>query len=649
MSFNLTAQFKPTGDQPKAIKKLSQGLKQGLPFQTLLGATGTGKTFTMASVIQQIKKPTLIVSHNKTLAAQLYEEFKEYFPHNAVHYFVSFYDYYQPEAYLPQTDTYIAKDLKINKEIDVLRHKAVQSLFLRDDVIIIASVSCIYNLGSPETYQNIAFTLKQGQAIDQRQLFEKLLDLQYERNDFSFEPGQFRVRTNLIDIWSVTEDKIYRLKIENEKIAEIKVSSSTFKNFIPQREINIFPAKFWLTEKEKINHAAKLIKKELENHLKQLEKDKKPLEAERLRRRTEYDLSMLQETGWCPGIENYSAHLEGRPLHSPPPTLLDYFPEDYLMFIDESHKTIPQIRGMYEGDHARKNTLVSHGFRLPSAIDNRPLKFYEFEKRINQAIFSSATPSFYEKKKSKQIVEQLIRPTYLLDPTIEIRPTQNQIQDLISEIQEKIKKKQRVLVTTLTKRTAEALSDFLKEKKIKSTYLHSEIDTLKRPAILRDLRQGKIDVLVGINLLREGLDLPEVSLIGILDADKESFLRDKTSLIQIMGRAARHLEGHIIMYADKKTGSMKAAIEETDRRRKIQEEYNKKHHKKPQPIKKSTISTLARQEKEEPEGQLPSQELAKEHLKLLKNKIELAQRNLQFDKAAVIKKEMEKVKKIAQG
>lgn len=645
MSFKLTSPYKPTGDQPQAIKKLLAGLKKGLTNQTLLGATGTGKTFTMASIIAKINKPTLVIAHNKTLAAQLYEEFKSLFPNNAVHYFVSFYDYYQPEAYIVQTDTYISKDMKINQEIDVLRHKSVHSLMTRKDVIIVASVSCIYNLGSPATYKKLIFHLYQDLLITRRQLLQRLLNLQYLRNDFSFQPGQFRIRADYIDIWSMAEDKIHRIKLKNDKIVEILEASSIFKKFQKQLSATIFSAKFWLTEKEKIQKAVVNIKLELQARLKELKKKKKLLEAEKLRRRTQYDIALLEEVGWCPGIENYSVHLEFRKKGLPPYTLIDYFPKDYLLFIDESHKTIPQIKGMYEGDHSRKTTLVDYGFRLPSAIDNRPLKLEEFVKRINQVIFSSATPGPYEMKKSKQIAQQLIRPTYLLDPTIEIRPTDNQIEDFILEIDKRVKKKQRVLVTTLTKRLAEALADFLKERKIKATYLHSEIDTLQRPKILKELRQGKYDVLVGINLLREGLDLPEVSLIGIFDADKESFLRDRTSLIQIMGRTARHPKGHIIMYADNMTGSMKAAISETNRRRKIQADYNKKHNKKPQQVVKAIRETLAPKEEKEEGLKLPHEEFIREYLRELKNKLDLAQRNLQFDKAAMIKQQIDKVKK----
>ena len=647
MSFKLISQFRPTGDQPQAIKKLMAGLKKGYQFQTLLGATGTGKTFTMAQIIAKTQKPTLVICHNKTLAAQLYEEFKSLFPKNAVHYFVSYYDYYQPEAYIPQTDTYIDKDMKINQEIDVLRHKSVQALTSRKDVIIVASVSCIYNLGSPQTYKKFIFTMRQGMNITRRELFQKLLNLQYERNDFSFKAGQFRTRADYIDIWSASEEKIIRLKLINNQIREMLETSSIFQNFQLQKITTLYSAKFWLTEKEKVVKALVNIKQELKNRIRYLKKKKKLLEAEKIRRRTEYDIALLEEMGWCPGIENYSSHLEFRPKGQAPYTLVDYFPKDFLMFIDESHKTIPQIYGMHQGDHSRKTTLVDYGFRLPSAIDNRPLKFEEFEKRINQVIFSSATPGPYEHRQSKQLVQQLIRPTYLLDPTVEIRPTKNQIEDFILEIQKRVIKKQRVLVTTLTKRLAEALSEFLKERKIKATYLHSEIDTLQRPKILKELRQGKYDVLVGINLLREVLDLPEVSLIGIFDADKESFLRDQTSLIQIMGRAARHKDGHIIMYADRSTGSMKAAISETNRRRKIQAEYNKEHHKTPQPVIKQILETLAPADMAAPsQAGRPSDDFKAEYLRELKLKMDLAQRNLQFDKAAMIRQEIEKIKKI---
>jgi len=643
MKFKVVSKFKPKGDQPKAIKQLVEGIKKGYRFQTLLGVTGSGKTFTMSKIIEKVQLPTLVISPNKTLAAQLYEEFRAFFPENEVCYFVSYYDYYQPEAYIPQTDTYIEKDAKINEEIDRLRHRAVQALLTRKDVLVVASVSCIYNLGSPNIYQKLSLHLKKGQTISRRELISRLLDLQYERNDYALWRGKFRLRMNYIDVWTSGEDRIIRIEIDRGKIKSISIGEIPFGKFVPVSRIEIWPAKFWLTEKERLNIALSNINLELQEQYRKLKNKGKLIEAERLKRRTEYDMAMIKETGWCHGIENYSRHLEFRKAGEPPFTLIDYFPKNFLLFIDESHITVPQIRGMYEGDKSRKETLIKYGFRLPSALDNRPLKFNEFIKKINQVIFVSATPGKFEKKHSKQIAEQIIRPTYLLDPSIEIRPTENQIDDLLKEIEKRIRKKQRVLVLTITKRLAEALAEHLKKKKIKAAYLHSEIKTLARPKILSKLRKGEYDVLVGINLLREGLDLPEVSLIAILDADKEGFLRDETSLIQIMGRASRHPEGHIIMYADRITSSMKKAIKETERRRKIQEEYNRTHNLKPLPIAKEVRDTLSllSQEKEE---KLPKKEFLKEYLRQLKYQLDLARRNLQFEKAAQIKEKIEKLK-----
>jgi len=647
MRFKLISKFKPTGDQPQAIKRLVLGIKKKYRFQTLLGVTGSGKTYTMASVIEKIGWPALIISHNKTLAAQLYEEFRAFFPENAVHYFVSYYDYYQPEAYLPQTDTYIAKDAKINEEIDQLRHQAVQSVLTRSDVIVVSSVSCIYNLGSPKIYENLALNLKKGQKISRRELFQHLIDLQYERNEYNFLPGRFRTRLDFIDIFSPTGNKIYRLKIEFGELKKIWEAEPFFGDFKEIESLKIFPAKFWLSEKEKLNIAIANIRLELQEQIKKFKKQGKIVEAYRLQRRTEYDLSMLQEVGWCKGIENYSRHLEFRKEGEPPFTLIDYFISSYgknfLIFIDESHMTIPQLKAMYHGEKSRKETLIEYGFRLPSALDNRPLKFEEFLKKIPQAIFVSATPGEFERKKSAQIVEQLIRPTYLLDPSVEVKPTKNQIEVLIKEIEKRVKKNQRVLVLVLTKRLAETLADYLKQRKIKATFLHSEIKTLIRPSILNDLRQGKYDVLVGINLLREGLDLPEVSLVAILDADKEGFLRDETSLIQLMGRASRHPEGHVIMFADKITKSMKKAIEETLRRRKIQERYNKVHKVKPRPIVKEVKATLPLEEIKEMKL-TPKEEFLKAYLKDLENRLELAQRNLQFEKAALLTEKIKEIK-----
>jgi excinuclease ABC subunit B len=646
MRFKVASKFKPKGDQPKAIKKLVEGVKKGYRFQTLLGVTGSGKTYTMAKIIEEVGLPTLVISPNKTLAAQLYEEFRSFFPDNSVCYFVSYYDYYQPEAYIPQSDIYIEKDAKINEEIDRLRHNVLQTLLSRKDVLIVASVSCIYNLGSPEIYQKLSLHLKKGQKIERQELAQRLLDLQYERNDYELWRGRFRTRAGFIDIWSSGKDQIIRIKIEKGKIERILLGEVPFGKFLPTTKLEIWPAKFWLQEKERINIALSNINLELQERVAQLKREKKFIEAERLKRRTEYDLSLIRETGWCHGIENYSRHLEFRKPGQPPFTLLDYFPKNYLIFIDESHISIPQIKGMYEGDKSRKESLVEYGFRLPSALDNRPLKFEEFFKKIDKAIFVSATPAKFERKASRQIVEQIIRPTYLLDPTIEIKPTKNQVNDLIEEIEKRVKNKERVLVLTLTKRLAETLSNYLKEKNIKANFLHSEIKTLVRPKILADLRRGDYDVLVGINLLREGLDLPEVSLIAILDADKEGFLRDETSLIQIMGRASRHPNGHIIMYADKLTSSMKKAIKETERRRKIQEKYNKTHRLKPKPIIKEIRETLSKKEEEE---KLPEEEFKKEYLKQLKYQLDLARRNLQFEKAAQIKERIEKLKEVLGG
>jgi len=593
-----------------------------------LGVTGSGKTFTMAEVIEKTQRPTLIISHNKTLAAQLYQEFKEFFPDNAVHYFVSYYDYYQPEAYIPQTDTYIEKDAKINEEIDRMRHAATQDLLTRQDVIIVASVSCIYNIGSPEAYQEVSLELKQGQEIKRRDLFLYLSSLQYQRNDFDFKPGAFRVRGNIIEVHLVTGQKTLKIELDGDKV----VSPGC----------KIFPAHFWVTPQDKLNIALENIKLELQEQSKVLKKSGKLLEAQRLTQRTNYDLEMLRETGYCHGVENYSGHLEFRKPGQAPYTLLEYYPKDLLIFVDESHMTLPQLRAMAVQDRARKETLINYGFRLPSAVDNRPLTFQEFEKRAPQIIYVSATPSSYERQ--NPIIEQLIRPTGLLEPSIEIRPTKNQIKDLIQEIKKRVEKKQRVLVLTLTKRLAEAVSDYLKEQGIKTQWLHSEIKTLERPQVLKDFREGKYDVLVGINLLREGLDLPEVTLVAILDADKEGFLRNETTLIQTMGRAARHKDGHIIMYADKKTYSMKSAIKEVMRRRKIQKDYNKKYGVTPRPIRKEIRDWPFISKSKE----VISEFGVINDIKLLKKEMKTAAGNLDFERAAQlrdwIKKELTKNK-----
>ncbi len=666
MKFQLKSNFKPTGDQPKAIKTLADNLKKGAKHQVLLGVTGSGKTFTMANVISKIQKPTLIISPNKTLAAQLYQEFKEFFPNNAVHYFVSYYDYYQPEAYIPQTDTYIEKDAKINEEIDRMRHSAVQDLLSRDDVIVVASVSCIYNIGSPENYKGISFEIKQNQKIKRSEFILKLSDLQYQRNDIEFKPGMFRVRGGAIEIFIVTGNEILRVEFSADKISKISTSepsvSTSYK--LQATSYRLFPAHFWLAPHEKIKLAIKNIQDELETRLKELKKQKKLLEAERLEQRTNYDIEMLQETGFCHGIENYSSHLEFREQGQAPFSLVDYFKDKdagSLIFIDESHISIPQIRAMSIGDKIRKETLIDFGFRLPSAVDNRPLKFNEFEERVKQAIYVSATPGDYEisraqsargsstksgEKSGKNIIEQIIRPTGLLEPKIEIRKTENQIQDLIKEIKKYVEKKERILVVTLTKRLAEEIADYLLERNIKAQYLHSEVKTLERPEILNNFRQGKFDVLIGINLLREGLDLPEVSLVAILDADKEGFLRNKTTLIQTMGRAARHINGQIILYADKTTMSMQGAIDEINRRRKIQETYNKKNSITPTAIIKN-IRNWEASKKEDIALEFPmlnDKSFDKLRTKgLLEKEMKQAVKNLDFERATELRDLIKKI------
>lgn len=653
--FKIKSKLKLIPPQKKAVDKISKNLIENEKHNVLLGVTGCGKTFIMANIIEKVQKPTLIISHNKTLAAQLYQEFKDFFPQNSVHYFVSYYDYYQPEAYIPQTDTYIEKDAKINEVIDRLRHESVQALLTRNDVIIVASVSCIYNLGSPENYQKISLLIKRGQEISRKDLMKNLIKLQYERNDIDFSPGKFRVRGNIIEIFLPTGNEIIKIETLGNRILKISKSLTKANQFegknIYLENLTLFPAKFWLTPEDKIDIAIENIKLELQERVKELKKQKKILEAERLEKRTKYDLEMIKETGWCHGIENYSRHLEFRKPGSPPFTLLDYFEysngkNNFLIMIDESHMTIPQLYSMYKGDLSRKKTLVEYGFRLPSALDNRPLKFSEFEKKVPQAIYVSATPGKYEikkikNKKKKLLVEVLIRPTGLLDPKIEVKPTKNQIKDLISEIKKAISKKERVLVTTLTKRLTEDLADYLKEKGFKVHYLHSEIKTLERPTILKSLREGKYDIIVGINLLREGLDLPEVALIAILDADKEGFLRNETTLIQTMGRAARHPNGRIIMYADKITKSMKNAIKETERRRKIQQKYNQKQKIIPRSIKKEIKEWEFFKFKEEPKDTI---EIAKiKDIEELKKEMKKAADNLDFEKAARIRDEIRKL------
>jgi len=641
--FGLESPFKPTGDQPQAIEKLVKNLKSDVRHQVLLGVTGSGKTFTMASVIEKIQKPVLIISHNKTLAAQLYQEFKEFFPENAVHYFVSYYDYYQPEAYIPQTDTYIEKDAKINEEIDRLRHAATQDLLTRDDIVIIASVSCIYNIGSPEAYQQVSLEVKPGQKIKRKDFLKNLCSLQYQRNDIDFKPGTFRVRGDIVDIYLVTGKEILQIEFSGDEIESLKGRKSSLDSeFKIQDSFKLYPAHFWVTPQEKLALSIENIKLELQDQLKKLKKEKKLLEAQRLEQRTNYDLEILKETGYCHGVENYSRHLEFRKPGQAPYTLIEYFPKNFLIFIDESHMTLPQLRAMANQDRARKNTLIEYGFRLPSAIDNRPLTFEEFEKRINQVIYVSATPALEEKEKAtkKHIIEQLIRPTGLLEPLVEIHPTKNQVKDLISEIKKRMDRTQRVLVLTLTKRLAEALSDYLSEAGIKTQWLHSEIKTLERPQILKDFREGKYEVLVGINLLREGLDLPEVALVAILDADKEGFLRNETTLIQTMGRAARHQAGQVILYADKITKSMKAAIQEVLRRRKIQEKYNKRHNIVPQPIIKEIREWPFLSRKKE----ISSEFWAIRDAKLLEREMREAAKNLDFERASEIRDLIKKIK-----
>ncbi|MBK5443943.1 MULTISPECIES: excinuclease ABC subunit UvrB [Peribacillus] len=647
--FELVSKYSPQGDQPAAIEKLVDGVKEGKKMQTLLGATGTGKTFTVSNVIQQINKPTLVIAHNKTLAGQLYSEFKEFFPNNAVEYFVSYYDYYQPEAYVPSTDTFIEKDASINDEIDKLRHSATSSLFERKDVIIIASVSCIYGLGSPEEYREMVVSLRTGMEIDRNTLLHRLVDIQYERNDIAFQRGTFRVRGDVVEIFPASRDEhCVRVEFFGDEIDRIREVDALTGEITGEREhIAIFPASHFVTREEKMKIAVQNIEKELEVRLKELREDEKLLEAQRLEQRTRYDLEMMREMGFCSGIENYSRHLTLRPSGATPYTLMDYFPEDFLLVVDESHVTLSQIRGMFNGDQARKQVLVDHGFRLPSAKDNRPLRFEEFEEKVHQSIFVSATPGPFELEHTPEMVQQIIRPTGLLDPTIEVRPIEGQIDDLIGEIQERVKKNERVLITTLTKKMSEDLTDYLKEIGIKVQYLHSEVKTLDRIEIIRELRMGKYDVLVGINLLREGLDIPEVSLVTILDADKEGFLRSERSLIQTMGRAARNASGHVIMYADRITNSMELAINETKRRREIQERYNKEHQITPQTIQKdirdSIRATHVAEEGEEYKedlapslAKLPKKEREKVMVSMEKEMKEAA-KALDFERAAELR------------
>ncbi|KEF40283.1 Excinuclease ABC subunit B [Schinkia azotoformans MEV2011] len=645
--FDLKSKYKPEGDQPQAIAKLVEGVRQGKKYQTLLGATGTGKTFTVSNVIKEINKPTLILAHNKTLAGQLYSEFKEFFPNNAVEYFVSYYDYFQPEAYVPHTDTYIEKDASINDEIDKLRHSATSSLFERNDVIIVASVSCIYGLGSPEEYRDLVVSLRVGMEKERDQLLRDLVDVQYSRNDINFQRGTFRVRGDVVEIFPASRDEhCIRVEFFGDEIDRIREVDALTGEILGDREhVAIFPASHFVTREEKMKIAIERIEAELEERLTELRENNKLLEAQRLEQRTRYDLEMMREMGFCSGIENYSLHLTLRPPGSTPYTLFDYFPKDFLLIVDESHVTLPQVRGMYNGDRARKQVLVDHGFRLPTALDNRPLMFDEFEKALHQAIFVSATPGPYEQEHTPEVIQQIIRPTGLLDPEIDVRPIEGQIDDLIGEINARVEKNERVLVTTLTKKMSEDLTDYLKDIGIKVAYLHSEIKTLERIEIIRDLRLGKYDVLIGINLLREGLDIPEVSLVAILDADKEGFLRSERSLIQTIGRAARNANGHVIMYADKITNSMRIALDETKRRRTIQEEFNEKHGITPRTIQKEIRdvirATMAAEEQETYVAEKPKAKLSKqEREKLIINvekEMKEAAKALDFERAAELR------------
>lgn len=645
--FKLVSKYTPQGDQPEAIRQIVEGINAGKKHQTLLGATGTGKTFTISNVIKEVNRPTLVIAHNKTLAGQLYSEFKDFFPDNAVEYFVSYYDYYQPEAYVPQTDTFIEKDASINDEIDKLRHSATSSLFERRDVVIIASVSCIYGLGSPEEYRELVLSLRTGMEMERNKLLHRLVDIQYERNDIAFQRGTFRVRGDVVEIIPASKDeRCIRVEFFGDEIDRIREVDSLTGEIIGDRDhVAIFPRSHFVTREEKMRAAIENIEEELEAQLKELRANNKLLEAQRLEQRTRYDLEMMREMGFCSGVENYSRHLTLRPPGSTPYTLLDFFPEDLLIVIDESHVTLPQVRGMYNGDQARKSVLVEHGFRLPSALDNRPLMFEEFEKHINQIIYVSATPGPYEMEHSPKMVEQIIRPTGLLDPIIDVRPIEGQIDDLIGEIQDRIKRNERVLVTTLTKKMSEDLTDYLKEIGIKVQYLHSEVKTLERIEIIRELRLGTYDVLVGINLLREGLDIPEVSLVAILDADKEGFLRSERSLIQTIGRAARNENGYVIMYADRMTNSMELAISETKRRRAIQEEYNENHGITPKTIQKeirdAIRATYAAEDQEEYKTSAKIGKLnKKEREKLITNmekEMKEAAKALNFERAAELR------------
>ena len=655
MEFKLHSEYKPTGDQPQAIEALVKGFKEGNQFETLLGVTGSGKTFTMANVIQQLQKPTLIIAHNKTLAAQLYSEFKEFFPENAVEYFVSYYDYYQPEAYVPSTDTYIEKDSSINDEIDKLRHSATAALSERSDVIIVASVSCIYGLGSPIDYKNMVISLRPGMEKDRDEVIHKLIDIQYDRNDMDFKRGTFRVRGDVLEIYPAYSDgEAYRIEFFGDEVDRItSIDTVTGEIKAQLNHVAIFPASHYVVPKEKMMEATEHILEEMKEQVAFFKSEDKLLEAQRIAERTNFDVEMMRETGFCSGIENYSRHLTGTAPGEPPCTLIDYFPDDFLIIIDESHITLPQIRGMYAGDRSRKKTLVEYGFRLPSALDNRPLNFGEFESKIDQMLFVSATPSDYEKDHELMRVEQIIRPTGLLDPEISVRPVEGQIDDLISEVNKETAAHHKVLITTLTKRMAEDLTDYMREVGIRVKYLHSDIDTLERAEIIRDMRLDVFDVLVGINLLREGLDIPEITLVAILDADKEGFLRSETSLIQTIGRAARNSEGHVIMYADTITDSMRMAIDETNRRRQIQQAYNEAHGITPTTIKKAVRDLIAISKavtdsdedfKKDPES-MDEKEL-KKLAKELEKKMRQAAAELNFEEAAKLRDRMIEIKQM---
>ncbi len=689
MKFQLRSKFKPAGDQPRAIEGLLKSIEAGRKYQTLLGVTGSGKTFVMCNVVEKIQKPTLIISHNKTLAAQLASEFQEFFPDNAVHYFVSYYDYYQPEAYIPRSDTYIEKETEINEEIDRLRNAATQSLLSRKDVLIVASVSCIYGLGNPANYLELSLKIKKGESLKRDKLLRRLTDLQFHRNDIDLQRGTFRVQGDVVEIILSSEDSIIRMDFFGDVVEKIERLDAVSGHLIKKLdEFTIFPAKHFVTPEDKLKAAIENVRTELDERLKTLRAEGKILEAARLEQRTNFDIEMLTNTGFVAGIENYSRVLEGREAGSPPSTLIDYFPDDFLLFIDESHQTVPQIGAMYEGDRSRKSTLIEYGFRLPSALDNRPLKFNEFEKKIHQAVFVSATPAEFEIERSltqqetkfvpksrrtpeeqsiidtrpklkdmdpPSIVEQIIRPTGLTDPTIEIKPIKNQVDDLIERIKERVDKHQRVLVATLTKRMAEELTEYLKEDSIKVAYVHSDVETFDRLEILRDLRLGIYDVLVGINLLREGLDLPEVSLVAILDADKEGFLRSETFFMQMMGRAARHLQGHAVLYANHLTGSMKRAIDETNRRRKVQQDYNKAHGITPQSIQKAIADSRLAGSKtvvqapglhEEVDPAKMTKEEIKFYLDELEEQMDLAAKNLEFETAAKMRDRIQEIKQI---